>query len=64
MVEETIWRDTLNVPTQEWLRSHSEWYEEWKEADDDCKRDKIVTGVLAVALMFVIITILMVYGGY
>ena len=62
MVEETYWRDSLSVPTQEWLREHSEWYEEPEENPVvTISKGTLIVGVATVIL--IIVTLLQ-YGGF
>ena len=66
MVEETLFQD-IKVPTQDWLRRHTVWYEvetEEKRMDDMERREKIFTGIAAVVTVVFIVVLFATYGGY
>ena len=64
MVEETMWKDVLEVPTQEWLRKHSDSYEEIREEDRMSRRDRMMVGALSVIVLVFMVAILATWGGY
>lgn len=63
MVQETIWKDIIDVPEPEFFR-HTEWFEEEMQTQREARRDMIVTAVgIIVSFAFVVATFA-VYGGY
>lgn len=63
MVEETLVR-RLEVPTQEWLRSHTVWFEEEQEERKYDRRERIIIGALSVITFVFIIALMATWGGY
>lgn len=63
MVEETIWKDIIDVPEPEFFR-HTEWFVEEMEEQREARRDMFVTVIGAVVTFAFIVATLAVYGGY
>ena len=63
MVEETLIR-RLEVPTQEWLRRHTVWFEEEQEERKYDRRERLIITVLSVITLTFIIALMATWGGY
>ena len=64
MVEETLFRDNLHVPTQEWLRQHTVWFEELTEEAEEDRVEMVKTALVAVLAVVATVMILAAWGGF